>query len=38
VAAEGGGEPLPLHGAASRTVWQRRLMPPLFTEPPRETV
>ena len=26
------GEPLPLHGAASGTVWQRRLMPPLFTE------
>ena len=37
-AAEGGGEPLPLHGAASGTVWLRRLMPPLFTEPPRETV
>jgi hypothetical protein len=31
VAAEERGEPLPLHGAASGTVWQTRLMPPLFT-------
>src|SRR5215212_5848826 len=37
-AAEERGEPLPLHGAASGTVWQRRLMPPLFTEPPRRGI
>jgi hypothetical protein len=37
-AAEERGEPLPLHGAAGGTVWQRRLMPPLFTEPPRRGI
>src|ERR671921_1844182 len=37
-AAEGRGESLPLHGAASGTVWHRRLISPPFTEPPRRSV
>src|SRR5919107_1262807 len=37
-AAEGRGEPLPLHGAASGTVWHRRLISPPLTEPPRSRI